>query len=45
MKIRDERFCFAFYYALIVLLAAFCVAPTVFAGKHSGWKCGRRIFQ
>jgi len=33
MKIRDERFCFAFYYALIVLLAAFCVAPTVFAGE------------
>jgi tetratricopeptide (TPR) repeat protein len=33
MKIRDERFCFVFYYALIVLLAAFCVAPTVFAGE------------
>jgi len=33
MKIRDERFCFAFYRLVAVLLvAAFCGAPTVFAG-------------
>jgi tetratricopeptide (TPR) repeat protein len=34
MKIRDEWFRSAFYYALAVLLvAAFCCAPTVFAGE------------